>query len=42
MRIVDRPSYDDKTTLGLDRLAAKEGGRAYNKATHAKCAGHAA
>lgn len=42
VRIVGRPSYDDKTTLGLDRLAAKEGGRAYNKATHAKCAGHAA
>ncbi len=40
--VVDRPSYDDKTTAALHRLAAKEGGRAYNKATHAKCPGHAA
>jgi ParB family chromosome partitioning protein len=42
VRIVERPGYDDKTALRLDRLAAKEGGRAYNKGTHATCAGHAA
>ena len=40
--IVERPGYDDKTALRLDRLAGKEGGRPYNKATHATCAGHAA
>ncbi|MGL5858781.1 MAG: ParB/RepB/Spo0J family partition protein [Angustibacter sp.] len=40
--VVDRPAYDDKTVLGLDRLAATKGGRAYSKATHATCTGHAA
>lgn len=42
VRMVARPSHDDKTTLDLSRLATKVGGRAYNKATHAKCTGHAA
>ncbi|WP_457255970.1 ParB/RepB/Spo0J family partition protein [Pedococcus sp. P5_B7] len=42
VRVVERLSHDDKTALRLDRLAAKEGGRAYTKATHATCAGHAA
>lgn len=42
VRIVERPSHEDKTALRLDRLAAKDGGQAYTKATHATCAGHAA
>lgn len=40
--IVERPSYDDKSTLALHRLAVKAEGRAYNKDTHTKCTGHAA
>lgn len=42
VRIIERPGYDDKAVLSLDRIAAKEGSRSYNKATHARCAGHAA
>ncbi|KQU67370.1 ParB N-terminal domain-containing protein [Phycicoccus sp. Root101] len=42
VRVVERPAYDDHSTRTLDRLAATEGGRAYNKATHATCEGHVA
>lgn len=39
--VVDRPAYDDKVTLTVDRLSDSEGNRITDE-EHAECPGHAA